>query len=66
MSTPSHKGQFITCNDCIFKLDESKRYPCEHSHKKIKELENKISRLRRNINIYTFKCKEKRVKKSQP
>ena len=61
MGTPSHKGQFSCCNGCIHNKDIGTKYPCTYAHRIIKNLENEISYLRRNIDITTFICKNKAI-----
>lgn len=38
--TPTNKGRYIQCEDCIYKTEEDKKYPCKYSHKEIRKAAN--------------------------
>ncbi len=35
--TPTHKGNYIQCDTCIYKPNEDVKYPCMYSHKDVRE-----------------------------
>ena len=34
--TPTNKGNYGQCNDCIYQLSDDSDFPCSHSHKKVR------------------------------
>jgi len=35
--TPTAKGLYLKCTDCLFRFDEKGKYPCLKSHKEIRD-----------------------------
>lgn len=52
--TPTRKGLYLFCNDCIFKIHNNDlKYPCLKSHKEVRKSDNVI--LERDFKICKLK-----------
>jgi len=54
--TPTNKGLYKECNNCIYQIEKEK-YPCYFSHKKVREASG-FERERDFINCGLYKGKE--------